>query len=126
MEAQRSPDVRRGGPEPPNSSGTPYWKQSYGPLGAYLGEHAQYKRIHDPVELRSDDPVVSSLADELADSHSDLKRGLGPWDAADAATRREIVWTWRFLYGIHWAAMRSTLSMSFTLFCIGTTDLRQT
>jgi hypothetical protein len=45
-------------------------------------------------------PVRGSLADDLRDVYSDVRRGLALWDSPappDAA-----IWEWRFQFEIHW------------------------
>ena len=79
-----------------------YWKPLYEDLKARLGEYAAYWEVFDPQHPEDDDPVRGSLADDLADIFCDLKKGLTAWSRAGAATRRDIVFTWRLNFEIHW------------------------
>ena len=96
------PDVQRFGPAPPEFDHRKTWKPVCDCLAEYLGEQRRYWTVFDPTKPTKDDPVVGDLADDLADVYCDLRRGLDAWEAADAASRLEIIWTWRFDYESHW------------------------
>ena len=96
------PVVDRFGPEPPESDHKSLFRSLHASLSEYLGEHRLHWRVFDPTDPKPDDPLQGDLADDLADIYCDLQRGMEPWDSADAATRREILWSWRFSYESHW------------------------
>lgn len=52
----------------------------------------------------SPDPVVGSLADDLADIWRDLRPGLDAMDAVQsaAADPETILWHWRWTFAYHW------------------------
>ena len=96
------PLVDRFGSDPPERDYAAMFRPLHSALAEYLGKHALHWRVFDPTKVTKDDPLLGDLADDLADIYCDLRRGLDAWDSADAATRREILWTWRFGYESHW------------------------
>jgi hypothetical protein len=98
----RLPGVHRPGPAPPKRDFLTTWQPVIESLADWLGEHRHYWAVFDPTTPPKDEPTMGDLADDLTDIYCDLRRGLDAWDAADATTRLEIVWTWRFGYESHW------------------------
>ena len=60
-------------------------------LQPLFGRYDGYFEVYDPYV--EDEPVMSSLADDLADIYLDLARPLGAFDAGHVA---DAVWSWRF------------------------------
>ena len=86
------------------------WHAAYGGLQAALGRCDLYRDIYDPAAMADpsgaiadgDEPVVGSVADDLADIWRDLQDGLRAWEGADPQARVDIVWAWRDAFGYHW------------------------
>lgn len=57
-----------------------------------------YRQCFDPYNL-DEDPLPSSLAEDLCGVYADLADGLAHWDAGEAD---DAVWAWRFSFGSHW------------------------
>ncbi len=85
-----------------NDAHEKYWKKTSESLRKKLGKHDAYWIVFDPQHPEEDEPIYVSLADDLADIYYELKGGLGTWSKADASTRRDIVFSWRLMYEIHW------------------------
>jgi hypothetical protein len=96
------PGVQRFGPPQRELDRRSIWKPVCDSLAEYLGEHRRYWTVVDPIKPTKDDPLLGDMADDLADIYCDLRRGLDAWETAAAATRLEIIWTWRFAYESHW------------------------
>ena len=86
------------------------WARVHDELQAALGACAHYWEVFDPASLGDpagaveggDQPVVASLADDLADIWRDLTHGIRAWASAGVAERRDIVWVWRESFSSHW------------------------
>ncbi len=76
--------------------------------------HAEWRRIYDrftdlpvtnyweifnPLDAECEEPVLASLADDLADIHRDLQRGLVFFDASDMDAA---AWEWSLHLRAHW------------------------
>ncbi len=85
-----------------NDAHEKYWKKIYSRLGKKLADYNWYREVFDPQGKDKDEPVAAHLSDDLSDIYCELKGGLDVWDEADAAMRRDIVYTWRLMYEIHW------------------------
>jgi len=59
-----------------------------------------YHLLFDPHEL--DEPVWTSLGDDLADIYHDLKESLDLFGKGNEEDDREAVWRWGFFYLGHW------------------------
>ena len=60
-----------------------------------------YKDVYDPKPDGVEAPVVSSLADDLADIYRDVVRGLRAYEVKDVEAA---IWEWRFHLAHHWGA----------------------
>lgn len=58
-----------------------------------------YWEVFDPYEHDDNEPVAGSLADDVLDVYSDIRRGLALWDASQT---QNAIWEWRFHFDIHW------------------------
>ncbi len=58
-----------------------------------------YSVVFDPLEVSPEDPVTGDLADDLADMHRDLTRGLSLYRNGHLPAAE---WDWRFNFQIHW------------------------
>ena len=75
-----------------------------------LGPHDLYREIFDPAAMgdpsgaidTGNEPVVSSLADDLSDIWRDLQAGLSAWSLVDDDGRSDIVGEWRESFISHW------------------------
>lgn len=68
-------------------------------LGERIGaERDFYAEVFDPYS-DTREPVIGSLADDLADIYRDLVDGLRAWRSGD---RADAVWRWRFGFQVHW------------------------
>jgi Domain of unknown function (DUF5063) len=56
-----------------------------------------YWDVFNPLEER--EPILNSLADDLADIYRDVKRGLVLYEAHHSL---DAAWDWRFNFQIHW------------------------
>jgi hypothetical protein len=68
-------------------------------LSAQLGEFDLYRFAFDPYDPSDSDPVVGSLADDVADICRDLKDGLLAFNANEVD---DAVWQWTFSFEAHW------------------------
>jgi Domain of unknown function (DUF5063) len=86
------------------------WLVVFRRLQSALGPHDFYREIFDPAAMgdpggsidTGDEPVVSSLADDLADIWRDLRAGLNVWDGAADVARSDIVVEWHESFVSHW------------------------
>jgi Domain of unknown function (DUF5063) len=74
------------------------WRALYERLSDQLAEFDSYSLVFDPFEIGSE-PVVGSLADDLADIYRDVAEGLASFRDGDVD---EAVWQWRFGFDSHW------------------------
>jgi hypothetical protein len=68
-------------------------------LRALLGPADLYRVVFDPYESEADEPVVSSISQDLAEIYGDLSRGLRRWESGD---HLEAAYEWRFGFQYHW------------------------
>jgi hypothetical protein len=68
-------------------------------LCAKLGVLDYYREIFDPCEGESEEPVVGSLSDDIADIYGDLAEGIVCWSAGN---HDGAVWEWRMGFQTHW------------------------
>jgi hypothetical protein len=75
------------------------WMALYRSLSEQLGERDLYAEVFDPYLQPPKEPVIASLADDIADIYRDLAEGRIKWrqGASDEAW-----WQWRFHFTIHW------------------------
>lgn len=78
------------------------WKRLFESLRALLGRLDLYWEVFDPGELSTDDPMYSSLADDLTDIYSDLGDGLQRVPEPPQPIPEELIWNWRFTFYSHW------------------------
>jgi hypothetical protein len=62
----------------------------------------RYNEIYDNYNFDNIDPVQGSLSDDLADIYRDIKPGLRNWNLSSAKLRRDIVFSWKLDFEIHW------------------------
>lgn len=58
-----------------------------------------YGEVYDPLPMPATEPVVASLADDIADIYRDVVSGLRHYQAG---RRDEAVWEWTFSLQAHW------------------------
>lgn len=58
-----------------------------------------YGEIFDPLTMPPKEPVVGSIADDIADIYRDVVTGLRHYHAGRTD---EAVWQWTFLFQVHW------------------------
>ena len=79
------------------------WKKQYKKLRNYFSNFNTYLEVFDPYDFNEKEPVVSgSLADDISSIYSDIKPGLKNWAKSGASERRNIVWSWKLDFEIHW------------------------
>jgi hypothetical protein len=86
------------------------WLVVFRRLQRTFGPYDFYREIYDPAALgdpdgaidTGDEPVVSSLADDLADIWRDLRSGLLVWNDAADDIRSDLVSEWREAFVSHW------------------------
>ena len=86
------------------------WLVVFRQLQLKLGPYDFYREIYDPAAFgdpggaidTGDEPVVSSLSDDLADIWRDLRSGLRVWDDASADIQSDLVSEWRESFVSHW------------------------
>lgn len=86
------------------------WLAVFRRLQGALGPHDRYREIFDPAAMSDpsgaidtgDEPVISSLADDLSDIWRDLQSGLSAWDLAADDVRSDLVGEWRESFVYHW------------------------
>lgn len=81
----------------------PQWVEFSKRLHARLGDQAAYRIIYNPLLGNHDEPLIASLADDLADIWYDLKRQLLAWDSAPTAARDSLRWHMAFAFHSHWS-----------------------
>ena len=68
-------------------------------LGERIAAEANfYGEVFDPYS-ETREPVIGSLADDMADIYGELMDGLRAWRNGD---RAEAAWRWRFGFQVHW------------------------
>lgn len=60
-----------------------------------------YREVFDPYETDAE-PVTGSLADDLMDIYSDVKRGLLMYERGAEEDKIDAVWHWKFHFEAHW------------------------
>ena len=60
---------------------------------------SDYARLFEPFTLPPEEPVVGSIADDIADIYDDVVSGLVEHDAGRTA---HAIWTWSFQLRSHW------------------------
>lgn len=85
----------------PDRLGHARWRELHDALAAQIGlERNFYEEVFDPYRDPREEPVVGSVADDLADVYQDVRAGLLKWDRGE---RRNAVWAWRFDFTVHWS-----------------------
>lgn len=77
------------------------WWALYKSLGRKLGKDNGYHLVFDPYKVEKDDPIWTSLSDDLADIYRNLKEGLGHYDRQDATSVNDALCCWKFDIAIH-------------------------
>jgi hypothetical protein len=60
-----------------------------------------YSEVFDPTKTPSEDPVIGSVSDDLADVYRDVVAGLRAYERGD---RAGAIWEWSFGLHSHWGA----------------------
>jgi hypothetical protein len=74
-------------------------------MGSIIYAHASnlplkyYSEVFNPLLIPAEEPVTGDLADDIADIHEDIRRGL---DLLDAGYTEHAVWEWIFHMQHHW------------------------
>jgi hypothetical protein len=79
------------------------WRALYTDLAERLGHWDSYIDVGDPYDEANREPMRMSLADDLADIYQDVKNGLMTEKSLSAVRPNDVLWTWRFEFGSHWA-----------------------
>lgn len=58
-----------------------------------------YRVVFDPMPIPGEEPVVGDVAEDLADIHRNLFRGLSLYDGGYV---KEAEWHWRDMFEYHW------------------------
>ena len=90
------------------------WRRVYEDIGSRLAGPDMYMEMFDPFGW-DEEPVVGSLADDLADIYQEIRAGLLQWRRG---AQEDAAWTWRFGFETHWAqhatgAMRALQALVF-------------
>jgi hypothetical protein len=80
-----------------NSNSADEWRRVYDRFADL--PVSNYWEIFNPLERQAGEPVLASLADDLADIHRDLQRGFVLFDRGDV---NGAVWEWSFHFRAHW------------------------
>jgi hypothetical protein len=75
------------------------WMVLYRSLVALIGDREHYSEVFDAYAEPPEEPVMGSLADDVADIHQDLADGLLKWRRGD---EDGALWAWRFHFTFHW------------------------
>jgi len=78
------------------------WRAMFESIAARLPGRDFYWIVFEPLKLEPPNPVVGSLADDVADIWRDLKPGLLLIDTGEPNCRNTAVWEWRFAFKNHW------------------------
>ena len=78
------------------------WKSMFESISARMPGSDCYWTVFEPLELEPPNPVVGSVADDLADVWRDLKSGLLLIDNGGLKCTNSAVWEWRFSFESHW------------------------
>jgi hypothetical protein len=78
------------------------WERLFESLRAFLGRLDRNWVVFDAVERDADDPMESSLADDLADIYRDLGAGLDAAPEPPQPIPVMVIWNWRFAFYSHW------------------------
>lgn len=87
-------------PKPPNPQ-PDSWSQLVSVLMDKFGTHNNFPCYFTPYE--GPDPVVGSVAEDLADIYEDLGKGLRLWDVGPNEAKLDSIWHWRFMFRINWS-----------------------
>jgi len=74
------------------------WEVAYRRMGKRL-PFDMYSEVFDPLKVPAEEPVVGSVADDLADIYRDLADGLRLYRAGRMG---EALWAWRLNFEFHW------------------------
>ena len=117
-EAISLPDVKPGDSEDPIKrsvrQGVQEWSELYNLLKEKLGDWDRYWQVFDPTE--DDEAIFGSLADDIADTYRDLKKGLVLIEA-HGVPPEDTIWNWRILFYSHWGkhSMDALIAIHFRL-----------
>jgi hypothetical protein len=117
--ALQLPEVEPSGLDWPDKVGTEACAFLRQELTRFLGEKDLYWMVFEQTQLSSNDPVASSLSDDLADIWLDVKRGLHTLESSPEAALTDVIWSWKFSFEIHWgrhavSAMATLLSLKYS------------
>jgi Domain of unknown function (DUF5063) len=68
-------------------------------LRAKFGALDHYRELFDPYASESEEPVIGSLSNDIADIYAELANGITCWDAGN---HDGALWAWRFGFQMHW------------------------
>lgn len=79
-----------------------YCRTIGGRIAEVVGEHDLYWEVFNPHE--ADEPVATTINDDLTDIYRDLKYGLLVFHGSESAAPNvnEAAWHWRFSFTSHW------------------------
>ena len=78
------------------------WRRLYKELKEYFSDYNTYLEMFDPYDFNEKEPVSGSLADDISSIYRDIKPGLKNWLKSGASERRNIVWSWKLDFELHW------------------------
>jgi hypothetical protein len=84
-------------------------------------KYNRYNEIYDNYNFHDIDPVQGSLSDDLTDIYCDINPGLRNWHRSSAKLRRDIVFSWKLDFEIHWGEHLTSVLRA--LYCLLYTHL---
>jgi hypothetical protein len=93
------PEIEPSSTEYPRLWSHEEWARLYGELKVKLGRLDRYREIFDPYEDDSEEPVIGSLADSIADVYGEALRATR---IANSGALTDAAWELQFHGEVHW------------------------
>lgn len=77
------------------------WQRLFRSVATKLGKDNGYYEVFNPYVVEQNDPVYTSLSDDLADIYRDLKEGLQWYGRRDEPNVQAAVYLWRLNMHVH-------------------------
>ena len=94
------------------------WRRQFLLIGRKLSRD-HYWAVLEPLERDQPEPMMNSLADDLADIWRDLKPVLIALDRAQPISTEEAAWHWRFSFETHWSHHAAGAIVALNALCFG-------
>ncbi|MCB1314725.1 MAG: DUF5063 domain-containing protein [Leptospiraceae bacterium] len=88
-------------------------------ISIFLGQYDVYWFVYNPYYQDGEEPVCSTISDDLGDIYSDIKRNLRIIDTAELSAIEHGLWELRFLFQNHWGHHAVCAMSAIHALCMG-------